>query len=238
VIEGQRVVIRPADIARLQRTAARMEKMSVEDMAGCFDVEIQKAIIANLGDKLKNGLLKIQELGFKFSARDSDHAHLLVDRAVWESIKEKYPDASQENISKKELISLTKEVKALIFHCAEVPTPEQIVDEKFLREVYPHRSIVVDEYGHAFDAKPKFTEPLPEGRLPEFGMMAKDYNALKGTDYRDLAVDFRNVMEYGTDVEFRLASEEDGAVTLDPQLPSLKFFLPGGYRKETPETKK
>jgi hypothetical protein len=69
-------------------------------------------------------------------------------------------------------------------------------------------------------------------------MMAKDYNALKGTDYRDLAVDFRNVMEYGTDVEFRLASEEDGAVTLDPQLPSLKFFLPGGYRKETPETKK
>jgi len=49
-----------------------------------------------------------------------------------------------------------------------------------MKESYPRRSIVVDDHDHAFDAKPKHPKQRPEGQLPDFGMLAGDYNELEG----------------------------------------------------------
>jgi len=96
VIEGQRLVMRPSDLEHAEKFSKGLEAACGKAIEKSFDAEIQKAIVANMGDKLRAGLLKVQELGFEFKLRDSEHAHLLVERALSEHIKEKYPNISFE----------------------------------------------------------------------------------------------------------------------------------------------
>lgn len=230
VVDGRKITMRQKDIDRLQRTATISEEVKKEVMIESFDPEIQETIIATLGDKLREGLLKAQELGFSFNSRDTYHAHLLVDDALYTSTKEKYQ--IKGSFPKEEASALLKEVRALIFHCAELPSPSQLSDEKFWREKYPHRSIVVDEQNKAFDAIPKIPEIRQEGMTPDFNMGAKDYNELKGTNYRDLAEIYKSILEFKTDIKFIPTSLEDGGVIIDPRLPSFKFVL-SGYKNKT-----
>ena len=256
VIEGQRMVMRPADIKLMEKIFKVLEAKSAESISRSFDPEIQRAIVTNMGDKLMAGLLKAQELGFKFDLRDSGHAHLLVEGAVSESIKRKYPNVfsedesmrklfpdlpKKETPSKEDMNLLTKNIKALIFHCAEFPTSEQILDEEFMRRTYPNRSVVVDEHNQAFNAKPKHPKQRPDGSLPDFGMLVVDYNELRGTDFHDLAVPENNnntsIFEFISDIQFIPASEKDGGVKLDPKLPFLKFAI-SGYENDITGSKK
>ena len=221
------MVLRSKDIDRLQESGVRLAEEIQNDIEQNFDAEIQEAIRQSpLGEKLKQGLLKAQELGFEFNGRDTMHAHLLVDRTYRLAMEEKYPDTSQQAPSKQEMIALINEVKAIIFHCAEFPTREQILDKKFLRETYPNRSICVDESGKAFVIKHTRDMPLEEGRLFNFGARGEDYNKLKATNYADLAVRSAGPGShaFGTDITF--LPNKNGGVVLDQKLPAIKIIFP------------
>lgn len=229
-IDGQKMKIDQKDINRIERSAQNSIESCREHFVTKFDPEIQAAIIANLGEKLKAGLLMAQELGFQFNARDTFHAHLLIDLALWEKIKNNYPDMEKKSMTKEELIQLTKEIKALIFHCAEYPTEEEIRDKKFLTEKFPHRSIVVGEDGIAKNLKPSLSGPLQPHRLPNFGMLADDVNLVYKKKYADLAVNNKQIFEFSTDIEFIPTPEIEGGVKIDSRLPAFKFIL-SGYNK-------
>jgi len=244
-VDGQRIVFRPEDIEGYKGIAEHLEKKVPENIAESFDPEIQQAIVKNIGDKLREGLLKAQELGFKFAPTDTQHVHPLVEDGFLKSIKRKYPRAMempQGEVaawpSKEDMVSLTKEVKALIFHCAEAPSSSELTSEKFMREKYPHRSIEVDENGQVSNAKTKHPRIQREGRVPDFGFLAPDYNELKGTNLHDLANEnLYAYSEFSTDIQFLPASEKDGGVRLDPRLPALKFVI-SGYNRYKDQTNK
>ena len=227
VLEGQRMVLRSKDIDRLQRSRIRWQEEITDDVEQNFDAEMQEAILRSpLGRKLRQGLLKAQELGFEISSSDTCHAHLIVDRTYRLAMEEKYPDTSQQAPSKQEMIALINEVKAIIFHCAELPTREQILDKKFLRETYPNRSICVDESNTAFVLKHTRDAPLEEGRLFDFGARVEDYNKLKATNCADLAVRSAGPGShaFGTDITF--LPNKNGGVVLDQKLPTIKIIFP------------
>ena len=105
--------------------------------------------------------------------------HLNADGVTWAGVA--------TPVSKEDMISLTGEVKGLIFHCAEFPSKEELTSEKFMQGKYTHRSVVVNEHNQAFDAITKHPRERGDGQIPDLGVRAIDYNDLEGTRYHDLA---------------------------------------------------